>query len=120
MTLISPVQQWAAERTGLKEKLSLQTLMAWQLDKVRKAVEYARNNCDYYCKKLKGIDISGIKTLRDMQDIPFTYPEDINEDPKAFVCVPTREISGLPHFPLLAAREAPKGYILVKMTWSGQ
>jgi len=29
MTLISPVQQWAAERTGLKEKLSLQTLMAW-------------------------------------------------------------------------------------------
>jgi len=108
MTLISPVQQWAAERTGLKEKLSLQTLMAWQLDRVREAVEYARNNCDYYCKKLKEIDISGIKTLRDMQDIPFTYPEDINEDPKAFVCVPTQEITRITSLSTSGSQGSPK------------
>ncbi|HWQ30410.1 MAG TPA: phenylacetate--CoA ligase family protein, partial [Negativicutes bacterium] len=91
--MISPVQPWVAERTGLKENLSSQTLRAWQLDKVRNTIDYARNNSSFYCKRLKEIDTSNIISVLDMEEIPFTYPEDIIIDSKAFVCVPPREIS---------------------------
>lgn len=106
--MISPVQPWVAERTGLKDSLSPQILRAWQLDRVKKTIDYARNNCAYYCKQLQGIDTSNIISEEDMQKIPFTYPEDIGIDPKAFVCVPTREISRITSLSTSGSQGSPK------------
>jgi len=106
--LISPVQPWVAERTGLKDNLSLQTLRAWQLDKVRKTIDYARNNSAFYYKRLQEIDTLNIISVRDMEKIPFTYPEDISIDSKAFVCVPPREITRITSLSTSGSQGSPK------------
>lgn len=104
----SPVQPWIAERTGLGEKLSAKTLRLWQLDKVRKIVTYARDNSTFYHKQLQGVDESKISSVQDMQNIPFTYPEDIIKKNQAFVCVPQRDISRITSLSTSGSLGSPK------------
>ena len=91
--MISPVQPWVAQITGLGEKLSAETLRAWQLEQVRKTIKYAKNNSVFYQQRLRDVSESVIESMSDMQHIPFSYPEDIVREGKSFVCVPQREIS---------------------------
>ncbi len=91
--MISPVQAWVARRTGLKERLTAETLKKWQMEKVKETIEYARGNCRYYAERLQGVDTARLEWVHDMQDIPFTRPEDVVCNPESFLCVPQREVS---------------------------
>jgi phenylacetate-coenzyme A ligase PaaK-like adenylate-forming protein len=91
--MTSPVQAWVAERTGLKERLTAETLNRWQMERVKETIEYARDNCAYYAKRLRDVDTSGLETPYHMQYIPFTRPEDVALHPESFLCVPQREVS---------------------------
>lgn len=97
-SLISPVQAWVGERTGLKEKLNREALRVWQIKKVKDIIEYARNNSSFYNKRLADVDVSAIQSMNDLSGIPFTYPEDIITDPTAFICIPQREVSRISSF----------------------
>lgn len=91
--LISPVQPWVAEHTGLKERISPESLKNWQLKMVRKTIEYAVINSVFYKKRLQGIDVAKILSIEDMQTIPFTFPEDILQDSKSLLCVSSSAVA---------------------------
>lgn len=106
--MISPVEAWVAKCTGLNDRLSVDTLLKWQLDKTRKIIEYTRTHSRFYAEKLQGIDTKKIKTLSDMQEIDFTWPEDILRDSKAFVCVPQSQIARIVTLYTSGSQGAPK------------
>ncbi len=77
--MISPVETWVAERTGLRGNLSPETLHKWQYEKLRDQVQYARNNSKFYHGKLP--------SDAELTELPFTYPSDIGNDPLLFLAV---------------------------------
>lgn len=106
--MISPIQAWVAERTGLKEQLTAENLQAWQLGQVKKIVEYARKHSKFYAGRLQGIDTEKLISIADMERIPFTWPEDIVNDYKAFICVPERDIFRIVTLPTSGSQGMPK------------
>ena len=69
---------------------------ALQLEKLKKMVSYCYNNIPFYNRKLTEcgvLDGSRIKTLSDIQYIPFTTKDDIRENyPFGMMAVPMKEI----------------------------
>lgn len=69
---------------------------ALQLEKLKKMVDYCYHNVPFYNKKLTEcgvLDGSRIKTLSDIQYIPFTTKDDIRDNyPFGMMAVPMREI----------------------------
>jgi len=90
--LISPIEAWVAERTGLNERLSAESLRAWQLARIKETIEYARGRSLFYAGRLAGVDSARIASMEDMEGVPFTWPQDLARDPEALACVPAREI----------------------------
>lgn len=106
--MISPVEAWVAERTGLNERLSPGSLQLWQLARVREAIEYARERSRFYAAHLNGIDPARIRSVRDMEGIPFLTPDDLAADPEALVCVPGSEIGRVVTLFTSGSRSSPK------------
>lgn len=84
----SPVETWAAEKTGLRGKMNPQTLEEWQMQKIREAVCYARERSPLYARNLSDVDVSGLVRYADLSRIPFTKPEDIVRDAQSLLCLP--------------------------------
>jgi len=82
--MISPVNKWTAERTGLYENLNPESLLAWQKEKLKETIQYAAKNTKFYSDKLKdGCELN---------QLPFTLPTDIANDPLAFLAVPLSKV----------------------------
>ncbi len=91
--MISPIENWVAERTELNERLSQENLKEWQFSKIREIIEYARNNSKFYSETLKDIKIYKNEGFLNLKDVPFTTPKDIANDPMKFLCVPQHEVA---------------------------
>ncbi|NVO09731.1 MAG: phenylacetate--CoA ligase family protein [Bacteroidales bacterium] len=78
--MISPVETWVAERTGLRDNLNPETLKKWQLGKLSALIQYACENTKFYHEKLH--------STSDITELPFTSPSDIAADPFAFLAIP--------------------------------
>ena len=66
-----------------------------QLKRLKEAVENAYNNVPYYKKRLDGMNIKpdDIKTLEDIEKLPFTTKDDLREAyPFEMFAVPRKEI----------------------------
>ncbi|HNZ44109.1 MAG TPA: hypothetical protein PKN41_12315 [Bacteroidales bacterium] len=83
--MISPVETWVAEKTGLKEKLNAETLQCWQLEKLQDLLEYVSRVSAYYKGK--------IRTGCRLEKLPFTTPSELVRDPLSFLCIPQREVA---------------------------
>jgi phenylacetate-CoA ligase len=83
--MISPVETWVADRTGLRGSLNPEALLTWQHEKLKTLIEYARKNSKFYREKLTDNE--------HLTELPFTSPSDIVEDPLAFLAVPQREVA---------------------------
>ena len=66
------------------------SLKEYQRLKLRRCIRYAYDNSPFYHKLFKQCKVKpgDIKSFRDMIKIPFTTPEDLQNDPKAFFSVP--------------------------------
>ncbi|QEE48589.1 phenylacetate--CoA ligase [Flavobacterium alkalisoli] len=76
------------------EKASLAEIKAHQEEKLREALRYAADNSPFY-KRLfekEGIDITTINTLEDLQKLPLTTKEQLQEYNDDFLCVPKSHI----------------------------
>jgi phenylacetate-CoA ligase len=82
--MISPVNKWTSERICLHGKLNPETLLAWQTEKLKQLIPYARKNTRFYSDILK--DDCQLK------DLPFTLPSDLAADPLAFLAIPQSEV----------------------------
>jgi len=83
--MISPVEKWVAERTGLRENLNPETLKKWQLGKLNTLIQYASENTKFYQGKLH--------STGDITELPFTLPSDIAADPFAFLTIPQSSVA---------------------------
>jgi len=83
--MISPVEIWVAEKAGLSDILSAESLLLWKKEKLQEQIRYADENCRFYHGKLTG--------KRDLNDLPFTYPTDLVNDPLAFLAIPQRSVA---------------------------
>lgn len=78
--MMSPVNTWVAERTGLFRNLNPETLRQWQQEKLKALLQYSRRNSKFYGDKFHD-DCN-------LTELPFTSPSDITNDPFAFLAIP--------------------------------
>jgi phenylacetate-coenzyme A ligase PaaK-like adenylate-forming protein len=83
--MISLVEKWVSERTGLRGNLNPETLRNWQLEKLNDLISYASENTNFYKGKLH--------STRDITELPFTFPSDIATDPFAFLAIPQSSVA---------------------------
>jgi phenylacetate-coenzyme A ligase PaaK-like adenylate-forming protein len=85
--LISPLQKWVGEKTGLGSSLNPDTLEQFQFARLREQLYYARSRCPYYSKLLKGLDIESIRGRSSLSLLPFTPSRALREEPQKLVCI---------------------------------
>lgn len=71
--------------------LSEEKVRNWQLQRIKSAVEYVKENSRLYKERLS--ECKSIDTWRDFYDLPFTFPEDIKSEPYDLLCVSPSEVS---------------------------
>ena len=83
--MISPVHIWTAEKTGLGNDLDPSSLAGWQAEKLSAVIRYAHKNSRYYRERITGFE--------NLQQLPFTSPSDLSEDPFAFLAVSQNRVA---------------------------
>lgn len=78
----------------LIEKSSIQDIKKFQEEKLQKLLQYLESNSPFYQKLFKenDIQISDIQTLEDLQKIPTTSKNDIQQNNDDFFCIPQNQI----------------------------
>ncbi len=78
----------------LIEKVSIQDIKKFQKEKLQELLQYLEVNSSFYQKLFKenNIQISDIQTLEDLQKIPTTSKNDIQQNNDDFFCVQQSEI----------------------------
>ena len=88
----TPLENWITER-ACKGELTREALEEHQLVLLKDSLSYAKSHSRFYAQRLESIDLSEIRSLADLRIIPFTLPQNIQDDPFAFSCLPKSEIS---------------------------
>lgn len=88
----TPLENFIVERS-CKGEGTRDALEEYQLARIKDTLSYAKSRSRFYGERLESIDLSEIRTLADLRKIPFTFPQDIQDDPFAFSCVPKSEIA---------------------------
>lgn len=88
---VTPLESWILERTHLSAK-SQEALEAYQLEKILKTLQHAKEKSQFYQEQFKEIDLDAIRSLRDFEQIPFTTPLDIKRSAHDFLCVSSHAI----------------------------
>lgn len=88
------LDKWIQEKIGdIKgEFLSVNKLKAYQINKIRDTISYAKANSSFYQKMLEHINPEDITDFNDLRKIPFTTEEDIINHGTRFVCVSQNDI----------------------------
>lgn len=87
----TPLENWIIRKSGIGVS-SRKLLEEYQLELIRKTIDYTKNNSQFYCEQLKNINSDELCSFSDMRKIPFTFPQDIQIEPFRFLCVPQSEI----------------------------
>ena len=59
----------------------------YQLFRFREQLRYVKEDSPHYREKFKDIEPSKIRTLDDLEKVPFTYPHELAEEPMTFMAV---------------------------------
>lgn len=79
------IDNWIFSGTGLSQP-DVASLRDWQLERIRSAVSRVKSKSRFYSAHLEKIPVP--ESWEDFFSLPFTCPENIAEDPYAFLCVP--------------------------------
>ncbi|RYD01610.1 hypothetical protein N752_28965 [Desulforamulus aquiferis] len=83
----TPLQNWIAGRLGVSEaSLTRESLIDYQLKKLRETLDLAINRSTYYRKNLSKYP-NKLNRLEDLLQLPFTTSEDVRNNPLHFLCV---------------------------------
>lgn len=85
----SPLETFIVHETKAENRESLNKYI---FKKLKETIDYTKENSRFYKEKFKDINIDNIKTLKDFNSIPFTYPKEVAERSFEFLCVPQRYI----------------------------
>ena len=106
--LISPLETIAAETSGYLSPISEKSMLMWQISKIKEAIKRAKERNSGYERRFADLCIDDINSYKSMSLIPFTYPEEITEDPAAFVCETQRNISRITSLNTSGSTGSPK------------
>lgn len=92
---ITPLEPWTRAKLGTSATgVQLRTYIdRHQLRKFQETVDYVRARSPFYRERLRGVHGSDLKRLEDIASLPFTTPDDIQENDLRFLCVSMDEIS---------------------------
>jgi phenylacetate-coenzyme A ligase PaaK-like adenylate-forming protein len=85
------VEQYTERETGIPA-LTPEALVDWQLDRLRGALRYAAERSPYYSRALKNIDIATIRSVTDLESLPFTTDAQLRNSPAELLCVSQQDV----------------------------
>jgi len=59
----------------------------YQLFRFREQLRYVKEGSPFYRERLKDVDADSIRTLDDLDKVPFTYPHELADEPMTFMAV---------------------------------
>lgn len=92
---ITPLEPWIKARIGttaIGADLRYD-IGRHQLRKLQETIDYVRTRAPFYRVLFNGVRGSDLKSLEDIASLPFTTPEDIQQNDLRFLCVSRDEIS---------------------------
>jgi phenylacetate-coenzyme A ligase PaaK-like adenylate-forming protein len=89
---LTPLENWIMQKAGLKKR-DREALEAFQLERIKETIAYAKENSVFYRRRLKKVREEAIYSLESLRDIPFTFPQDISKKPLDFLCVPQSKVA---------------------------
>lgn len=92
MVAKTPLELWAINKirgaaAGEAGPLTRSLMEAYQLQKLKETVALARARSPFYRRLLQNYPVERLKTLKDLQELPFTTAEDISRNPLLLLCV---------------------------------
>jgi phenylacetate-coenzyme A ligase PaaK-like adenylate-forming protein len=85
---LTPLEGWITQKIGLAPgTLTPDALQAYQLAQIRNTVALVKRQSPFYRRRLAGIEPEDLSDLGMISQLPFTYPGDIEADPRQLVCV---------------------------------
>jgi phenylacetate-coenzyme A ligase PaaK-like adenylate-forming protein len=90
---LTSLESWIAHKIGLTPgTFTLDALHAYQLAQIRNTVAVVKKQSPFYRRKLVNIDPEDLSDFGMISQLPFTYPGDIEADPRQLVCVPQETV----------------------------
>jgi phenylacetate-coenzyme A ligase PaaK-like adenylate-forming protein len=90
--LCSPVERHTELETGIRP-LTPEALVRWQLDRLSASLRYAAERSPYYGRTLKNIDLAGIRSVEDLERLPFTSDAPLRNSPFELLCVSQQDVA---------------------------
>ncbi|MGB5158491.1 phenylacetate--CoA ligase family protein [Desulfobacterium sp. N47] len=90
MIIKTPLEDWVLSKISINEKtlnLTRSVIEAFQLEKIRETISYARLKSPFYKNLLTGFGSDPVKSLKDLSILPFTTSDDLRNQPMRFLCV---------------------------------
>jgi phenylacetate-CoA ligase len=100
---VYPLETWMALRASMTSKserelkeiigkkepgnITRDDFNEYQLFRFREQLRYVKEESPFYRERLKDVNVNEIKTLDDLDKIPFTYPNELAEEPMTFMAV---------------------------------
>ena len=98
---------------------STQEIRLFQEHLLRKELSYFNDRSPFYKRMFRreGIDIRKIRTLEDLQHVPFTKKSDLQQCNQDFICVPKEQL--IDYVTTSGTLSDPAAYALPTGTWTG-
>ena len=92
--IITPVQLEIERKLGIPDhSLTLEKLKKWQLDRLNDTLAFCMNHSPFYKEKLADFSNSiPLRSLEELQQLPFTTSNDISEKGHRMVCTSQSQI----------------------------
>lgn len=81
------LDHWLSRKIG--KPFTRRALEEYQLARLNETIALARENSKYYAQRLPS---GSLRSIRELETLPFTRPEALYAEPYAFLCVSPREV----------------------------
>jgi len=88
-----PLDEWIATRLGLAGHLTREALETHQLSRLRTSVAWAQQHSPFYRRQLAEVMPEQLTSLTELQNLPFTLPDDLRRNQPSLLCVSQSQIS---------------------------
>ncbi|NLM20795.1 MAG: phenylacetate--CoA ligase family protein [Peptococcaceae bacterium] len=90
----TPLEDWIARKIGLQaEELTREALERYQLAQIRKTIAWVKEKSSFYREKFRAVEPESITDFSLFSKLPFTFPQDIRQNPQRLVCTGQRDIA---------------------------
>lgn len=89
---LTPIEKWILDKTGIKKR-DIKEIEQYQLNKIKEVIAYSKKYSSFYKELLGDTHESNINSFEDFEEVPFTLPHHIRDNPLSFLCVSQKDIA---------------------------